>query len=938
MVRLSWLLLPAWFIAAGDIGRGEQEGSTPRFDTEGPAELLARGRSALAAQDFVEAEAALETFVREYSRAEEAREAVRLHRPWVALCKVAQGKFEEGLKWIDESFADPPVEAGLADELRFWRGLSLMNLGEWVPAQRAFGEYWAEKSHNPLKRQEALLLFAVLYLHQDFPAEAADFLESQGPRLREASTEVAGRAAVLELHARLQAEQFDQALAVVEREFPRLGEMTQVVSFQFLVLRLGATLLEKERYHEAIRCFQRIWPSRRLIDYQSAKIGEIEERIALLGAQPDSRAAVFQWRTVLERVRRELAHFQETEHFDSALRLRLATAFQELGRYRESALILEEMLADGASDPLGESAAHALVQCWMEEGHWSRAVAAADRYESIFGSEGPSLSSVLLLKAEALRELSDYGAAQLTYGSLVDRFPESPLTPTALFLQGFLYLLQDDIEGALYQFELVRRRHPDAAVAEEADYWTGMALSFAARHEEALAHFESYPQRWPRARFRKEAHFRQAFTLFSLARTGEAIEAFTSFLDSWPEDPLADEANLLLGDALFGEGRVEEGFAAYDRVRDDSGSYFEDAWFKKGKALRLLDELPAMREHFEAFASSHPESGRLPEAIHWIAWSHAQEEKVERARDIYWEAIETLGDDPRRYTVVDLLSGLAKVYPTGDPEAREDLLTKLQLLKSRAVVSDRKTLAVRVGWAKARILGGDRARVELLSLAKWIDPRRHDPCVSVAVAEAYLESGHHRLARELLTEIRRWHPRAVERDRIYRALGHLAAAEGEMERAIAWYERYERELVESVHLGEVRLMLAQIHAQSGRSQVAREIWEQGILSSERMAASVKAEALLQLGRSYAEEGQHRRALVYFERLYVAYGNFARLNAQAYWARGCSLEQLGLHREAMETYGELLARDDLRPFEESREAARRLEQLRRDHPVHEEEET
>ncbi len=931
MVRLLCLLLPAWCAAVGATGQEEGTSAGPAIETEGPAELLERGRAAFAANDFAQAEAALEKFVLDYGEAEEAREAVRLHRPLVAICKVGLRKFDEGLGWIDESLADPKIEPSLADELRFWRGICLMSLGELVAAQRAFGEYWAEERHSAFKRYEALLLFAALYVQQDFPAEAADFLEEQLPRVREASPEAAGRAVVLELHARLQAGQHDEALAVLRREFPNLGGMTQVVSFQSLALQLGAALLERERHHDAIACLQRIWPARRLIDYQRAKAVEIEERIALLEARPNAQAAVFQLRSILGRVRRELEQFERTEHFDSALRFRLAMAYQGLGRYREAALILEEMLATLPPDPVVEGAALAQVQCWMEVRHWVRAAAAAERYEEAFGAGGKSLPTVLFLKAEALRELEDPGAAQLAYGALVEQFPEDPFAAKALFMQGFLYLQQDDNEGALYQFEQVRRRHPESEMVEDADYWTGMAHSFSALHAEARRHLEGYLERWKTPKYRKEAVFRIAFSTFSLAEYPEAIERLGAFAEAWPGDPLAAEAHLLLGDALFGEGRNDEGFAAYERVPPEAGRYFEEAWFKKGKALRLLDELPAMREHFEAFVAGHPESGRLPEAVHWIGWAHLQEGRVERARDIHWKAIEEHGDDPDRHSVVDLLAGLPKVYATGGAEAKADLLTKLQLLKSRAVVSDRTTLAVRAGWAKALVEGGDRARAELLSLARWLDPKRHDPAVSVAVAEAQLASGHRLVAKELFSEIRKWHPRAVERDRIYRALGDIAAEEGDLDRAIGYYERFEREMAASVHLGEVRLKLAGLHETAGRAAEARAVLER-TLETAGVSAAAKAEALLRLGRSYAEEGEHRKAIVYFERLYVAYGKFGELNAQAYWERGRSLERMQLAGEALETYEELVAREDLRPFAEAREATERIEALRREQPA------
>lgn len=908
----------------------------PDLAAEGPAELLERGRTAFAANDFAVAEEALETFMADYGTAAEAEEAVRLHRPLLAISKVGLKKFAEARGWIDESLTDPEIDFALADELRFWRAICLMQAGELVPAQRAFGEYWANEGHDAVKRYEALLLFATLYLQQGFPEAAADFLEGQLPHYRETAPEAASRAVVLELYARIEADQPDQALAVLRREHQQMDQMTQVISFQTLALQLGASFLEEERYYPAITALQLIWPSARLLDYQNAKIEEIQERIAVLEQRPNTRGMVFQLQTILKRVERELANFSAIENFDSALRLRLAMAYQGLGRYTEAALVMEEMLASMPPDPIVEKASLAQIQCWMEVRRWPRAVRAAERYEKVFGADGPSLATVLFLKAEALREDQRHQAAQLAYGDLVDRFPDDPFAAKAIFMQGFLYLQQDDSDGALYQFDQVRRLHPESAMVEDADYWTGMTYSFSGLYAEAREHLATHLNRYDLPKYKKEAIFRIAVCTFSLAEYEEAIRLLETFAADYPGDPFTDEAHLLIGDACLGEGRIEEGFAAYQKVRPESRRFFEDAWFKQGNAYKLLEEIPTMREHFETFVAEHPDSPRLPEAVYWIGWTHTREGEPEEARRIYWETIEALGDDPERTSMTDLFAGLPKVYPSGSGDGSEELLRRLQLLKARAAAEKKLTLALRAGWAKSLVAGntGPRTgRIELLDIAKWVDPKIHDPVIAIDVAEALLESGNSLSAKTLFTDIRKWHPRTPGRDRIYLALGDIAAAEGDTDKAIAYYTRFERETAASRRLGEVRLKLAALYDTTGQPRAARETLE-STLKTTGVTAAVKAEALLHLGRSYVAGDDHKKAIVYFERLYVAYGKFSELNAKAYWARGQSLEKLRLEREALETYEELAGREDLRAFDETAKAAERIASLRRNFPASE----
>ncbi len=919
-------------------GQAQEEAGdeTPQLDTEGPAQLLERGRAAFSANDFAVAEAALEKFILDYGEAEEVQEAVRIHRPLVAICKVGLKKFDEALIWIKESLEDPELPPSLEDELRFWLGICLMNQGELVDAQRAFGGYWADQSHQPFKRYEALLLFATLYLQQDFPAEAADFLAAQLPKYREDAPEAASRAIVLELYARIQAEQFDLALELLKREYPNLSEMTQVISFQTLALKLGSKFLEEKQWYDAITCLQRIWDSEKLLEHQAAKVKKIKDRIAVLEQRPNTSGTVFQLNSILKRVERELENFSTIESFDSALRLRLATAYQGLGRYREAALIMEEMLGSMPPDEVVESASLAQIQCWMEIGQWTSAAAAAETYQKVFGNEGKYLPTVMFLKAEALREDQQYGAAQIAYGELVEDFPEDDFAAKSLFMQGFLYLQQGDNDGALFQFDQVQRTYPKSGMVEDADYWTGMAFSFSGQYDEARSHMGAYLDRYETPKYRKEARFRIAVCTFSQAEYPESIELFEGFNEAYPGDPYTDESNLLIGDAYFGEGDSENGFAAYDRVRPSSGRFFVDAWFKKGNALKLLDEVEAMRAHFVAFVDQYPESSRMPEAVYWIGWTYINSGEIEKAREIYWETIERHGNDPDLVTMTDVLAALPKVYADGGGTGRDELLTRLQTAKTRASVAEQFVLATRLGWGKSllmREISPVAERTDLMDIAKWVNAKDNRPVISVSVAEALMEAGNLLTAKELFREVRRWHPRAVEKGRIYRGLGNIAAEEGDMEKAIEYFDRYEREALVALDLGDVKVRKSEIYAAQGKLDKAR-IELESVLETPGVKAMTKAEALLKIGESLAGSGDHERAIVFFERVYVAYGKFGELNAKAYWERAQSLEELDLKLEALETYEELVSRDDLGRYKEAKEAVAKVTRLRRLFPEEE----
>ncbi|MCB1235203.1 MAG: tetratricopeptide repeat protein [Verrucomicrobiae bacterium] len=903
-----------------------------------PAGLLESARAAFDAADFATAESNFQRFMDDYGQAEETREAVRIHTPLLAVCKIRTEKFGEALEWIARSFEDPKLDPAIADELSFFRGHCLMLQRDLPGAQTAFGEYWADTAHHAARRYEALLLFAHLYLSQDLPETAAEMLADQVPKIRAAQPEAASRGAVLQLHALMASGQLDAALALVRDQYPRLEEMTQPVAFQTMTLSLGSRFLERQRWHDAIVCLQRIWPREKLLSHQLGKKAEIEKLISDRGANPAAQSQVMQLEGILKRVEREIANFEKVENYDSALRFRLATAFQGLERWREAALVLEDMLVTLPPDPVVDSASLATIQCWIQIGRWPRAVAAADRYLEKFADTGKNLPMVLYLRAEALREDLQIAEAQLAYGDLLERYPDDPLAGKAAFMQGFLYLQQDDNEGALFEFDRVRKNYADSGLVEDADYWSGMALAFSKQYEAAREAMRSYLEKYESTgaaapKYRKEAVFRVAVCAFSLGEYEESIDLFDQFVAAHEGDPLADEANLLLGDALCALGEIDRGIAAYGAIRPDSIRFFEDGWFKTGKALKLTERFDEMRTHFERFASLYPESNRLPEAIYWIGWNDLQAGKPHKAREIYWETLELHGERPDLHSMEDLILALPMAYESDGKAGRGELLRRLEQMRFQADNADRPTLALRCAWGRARLLSLEdpaRGRAALLALQPEIDPKRHNPMIAVDCAEALMDAENFNLARALLTEVRKWHPRAIQKDRVFAGLGRLAEEDGDTEKALEYYTRFERETAGSTRLGTVRLAKARLQSESGDTPGARATLE-ALLEDSAATAPQKAEALLALGETYAASREWKTSLPYFERVYVAYGKFGELNARAYQGRAQALERLGLNAEALEVYEELAARPDLRSFPQTGEARAgiaRLESFRR----------
>lgn len=896
-------------------------------------ELLVRAREAFKTGDYQTAEAYFIAFERDFGAAEEAKAAIEQNTPLIALCKITNGKFSEAREYIERSLTQPKLPLEIREELSFWQAIGLMQDGAYQDAQHAFGKFFKEPKFDPIKRQEALVMFGTCYVVEGYHQTAADFFAAQIPQLRQSNIgrANAGRGVVLALYSLISAENYDGALKLVQSEYHNLGDISQLVSFQTLALQLGNKFMELERYHDAVACLQRIWTRERLLKHQGDRLAELKLQRAVAADDPRTQSRLLQIDGTIKRTERELENFKKTENFDSALRFRLAMAFQGMERYREAALIMEDMFERMDPDPVVESASVAVIQCWMQLERWPKALAAAENYLLAFGDKpnNTNIPQVMFMQADALLQMEDLDQSSAIYASIAELFPNhDKLAPKALFMHGYTSLLQDLNDRAIATFDKILTDYPDSNAKQDAYYWKGMSLSFKKEYLACQEHMRSYLTEFEESgvKYEAEANFRIAYCTFCLADYPASIEQFSAYLESYDSSPDIDEAKLLLGDAHLAEGNVEEGITAYKSINPASTRFFEDGWFKTGKALKLSEEIETIRQHFVDFLDQFPESNRMPEAVYWIGWTHVAEGEPERAKEIYWETLNEHGNNPELYAIEDLLTAMPKVYKRLGPEAVKTFEEELRQLYQDAG-EDQNTLALRSFWARANLSKNETFRNNLLARAgSFVNPEIHNPLIIADCADGARAAGNQLIAENLYKDLRKWHPNSVHKDRALAGLGFIEMEKGNSSAAISLFDEFEKETYGSFMFSDVVLARAELQQKEGLVASAIETLED-LLEKKTTTSQAKAKALMMLGDIFTAENNDERATAYFERLYIIYGKYPDLVAQAYWKRAQALERMSLAKEAYEVYAELAARADLTEFKESREARERADALK-----------
>ena len=893
------------------------------------SELLTEGQGAFDAQDYGRADMLFSEFATTYHDEPQAAQFITRIKPLRAISKLRLKNFNTALPLVEEVLGSKETLPGVRDELAFWHGLCLMQVKEYQFAQVAFGEFYRDRKLRPDQRtrcHEALLLFGVCSALMNEHADAADFFSWQMPRLRRESKEVAARATVLLLYSLLESEKLDQALEFVLDQFRDVAAVTQVISFQSLTLELGSRFLSAGKFYNAIMCLQRVWPRERLIENQQALLEELERKLEILRARGHEEL-IFQYDGMRRRVAAELASFREIKDFDAALRLRLADAFRQLGRYREAALVLEEMMDGLIPGEVAAGATLTLIQCWMEIARWSKGVAAADAFVERFADFPAKLPEVLMLRNRSLHNWGKHEQALEGFRGLYRRFPQSGVSGQALFMQGIVLLRLDRNEEAIALFEDMRRELPSHPLVEDAFYWQGMGYSFDGQYALTRSHLEEYLNEFPQGRYRPDAVFRRAFTSFAMADYPAANSELREYLELYDGDGYNDEARLLLGDSLLAVGEIDAGLGSYKRINSSSRRLFEESRFSIGKVMRLQGRFSDMRKHFAGFIDSSPESTRMAEAVYWIGWAHKAEGNEEAARLVYRDILRMHGDRPELFGIADVLEGLRKLY---SPGKMQGYVFEMGRLVSEAKSKEQRTLELHARWAAARAepIGSASYRLSFAMAARLCDPKIHNPRVLADCADYLLDKGDLDNADELYAGMRKWNPRSLDLDRVYLGRARIALSRDDQQQALQFLYRVKEETPYSGKCEDADLLIAGILSARGDHDAALDVLT-GLLADKAISSSSKAEALFRSAEILSAKGDKLKATAYFERVYVAYGKFRGMVAQSYLRRGELLEELGRSREAIEVYRALLQREDLGGMPEHGQARRHLAELEED---------
>ncbi|MEM6883681.1 MAG: tetratricopeptide repeat protein [Verrucomicrobiota bacterium] len=889
---------------------------------EGAAGLIQRALLSYRSGDYELSEQLFKQFLTGYGKSAEAQEYMETVRRVLSLSLLQQQKFDDALPYIEQYLKNHPKGEAYI-ELSYWRGAIYYIQQDYEPAYEELTQFF-EKYPNYEKAEQIQLMRGMCQLAL---GKLEQVLEVLLTGREDRSESYQGRVLPIIVYCQLELQKWDDLIAEIRKFDPYAEGMSSLSKMNLLCIQAGTGLIELERHRDALLVLQKAWPQQRILSRQEKRLDELKEQFRRAQAsETPNQDEQLELEQLVAEVEEDLERVRQIEGYDTALRYRIAHCFYSLERFRESYLVFSLMVKElPVSDLLMQANYQMLVALTRME-RWQEAIDAANDFEKNF-PENTLVPNVLYLQAEAMMKIYQYQQSAEVFQAIVDRYPKFPEVERCHFLAGYSLMMVERNEEAVVHFEkhLERWATKGQGFHEQAVYWKAMAYYYGKVYPQGREAHAAYLKEYPQGQYVVDSEYRMAHALYGQKLFIEAYKELESFITTHEADLLADEARNLLGDCYFAMGEIDRGLVVYRTTTIRDGRLYDYAQFRIGKALKATEEYEKMREHFEVFLAERAGSSRVTEALSQLAWLHRKEEQPEKARDLYWESIQKYGNDPEAPAVEEMMRTLGKYY-RGDK--RTEYISKLSELGEAMESQQKVTLATRCLWMVAQLMPKEAEAEKqsvLLRAADMADPKQMSPVVLADVADSLRAGGKLEQAEQFYRTILFWYPRSLLKDRAYAGLGLLFQSQGNIEESLHYYGLFERETVKSPLWAEVLQSRAALYQQKGElSKAVNEL--ERILEIKSARGKPWVEALYQVGEIHLKQQQPKKAIPYFQRIYIMYGRWSDYVAKAYWESGQAFEQLQMQQEAVNTYQEFAANTHLKETPEYQQAVDRLKAM------------
>ncbi len=721
-------------------------------------------------------------------------------------------------------------------------------------------------------------------------------------------------------------DKYDETLEKIKLAAKQNPPSAHLSLISSIALALGDKFYDDFEYEKALDAYRCVVSQDSLQKIQKKKLREINRQLANLKNQKNNSPAKTEQLNILKN---QIVNIPDSsENKDAGWYLRLGRCLFDMDLPWEAAIAFKEMKEKFPTNSAAPDASASLVYCYAKIGFYDEARKSIDEFINRYPNH-PKAPVLTFLKAESYINEENFPAAEKEFKSLISKYPNMKNKDRAEFYLHLSQALQEKFSTARKGFKKWKKTYRKSIVKPNVDYWLCMTMFFDGDYSNSIKSLKKFVKKYPESSYKPDVEYRIGAAYYMMENYKKAAIQLVGFVNSYTNHQLINEARVLRGDALAAMGELPRAIKAYEEAGPASGPYYHYAVSQIGKCYKMMDDYKNMAKVYKKYVQNIPNSPNVVEGLYQLGWAYRQQGNLQKAREAYWNALTQFGNKQDWSGFADITRDLNKMYAGSN--GFNELEIRLKKEKNSAQKAGKLTLAARLDVVLYKLLKwkkkNDEAKQILAQFTQNYSTNILGADGLIFIARENINSGNIKKATpylKLIVEKYNDNPIAAEAEL---RLAQSALKTGKTKLARKYLNSAEEKANDMKIALEIALEKAELSLADGKPEKAIKQFEE-ILANRAARGPLWPEALYGIASSYEKLENYRKAIPYYQRIYVMYSAYTNLTAKAYYNSGNCFEKIGDITAATNTFNELISDTRLAGMPETELAKKKLtEQLR-----------
>jgi len=723
----------------------------------------------------------------------------------------------------------------------------------------------------------------------------------------------------------------DQILNIL----PNLNEISRNdLGLNLALLEAADNQYSKGLYDKALPLYEKVIPKSKIIVNQEKRLDLIKSNIfpfkpGLGFSLADHNKRQAELEKEFKSQALTLDKIKKFPEYDIDLMMRIAQTAYQLQKYELSLSIYKSIIEKNPSYEIIDESYYSIFVVLLEQEKWAEAKKEGYAYLEKY-DQGLYRDKIILNLIQLHVEEEQFDSALRVGLSTYEELSNYKFPDELRYLIGYSYFNKKEFLSALTYFTQIIEEYSESSFNHLSYFWIGMTHLYIGRFNEAIDYFSmllDYDLK--DSNLREEVLYRLGMSQYGAKKYDQAEKTFLICVQDYPNGNLISDVYSMIGDINVANEMLYNAIDDYNNaiIHAESMDQYNYPFFQRAKIWESLNEFELIIESMESYLNQFKDRADYVNAVLMSMNAHEAIDNYPEALILLLDTIEEYGGDADEVGVESLQERLITDYKKKNLSIYKDIILEWVLERIEKLNDKNQIIACRFYTIIVSLDNLEYKEYYLDKLLTENAVKLADPMGLSLIANHALEKHYYNLVFLAEEQILRLNNKSISGLKVRLAslkAQILLKSYSDIDKlSIALVNEYGDS---NIHTGKARALAGDAAMYEGRYKVASQIYDE-ILKNRSWRGALTPEVLYNNGKCRQGLEQWSEAFMFFQRIFVLYGNYSKWVARAYLQSIICLDHIGeKENDMIKLYNEMKSVPELQLFPEIKETYNYLKKL------------